>query len=111
MNNQIREFDPVQFERMTDGFNYVFEGKIAAGETIYIKMPVVSANKRGVNDIGWQCDGENVVLSATISRSPRTTTLWSVVEENYLVNKTVSGLKFENKDMTACNLCIRVILN
>ena len=43
-----------EFERMTTGFDYVYEDTVGAGEAIYLKMPVVSANKRGVNDIGWQ---------------------------------------------------------
>lgn len=106
MENAIREF-----ERMTDGFNYVFEDKIPADATIFLKMPVVSANKRGVNDIGWQCDGEDVTLYATLSRKPQKTVLWSEVKENYVVNKTVSALKIVNKDKTACNICVRVILN
>lgn len=106
MNDEIREF-----ERMTDGFNYVFEAVIPSGATIFLKMPVVSANKRGVNDIGWQCDGDDVVLYATLSRKPQQTVLWSEVKENYVVNKTVSALKIVNNDKTACNICIRVILN
>ena len=46
-----------------------------------------------------------------MSRKPRETELWSEVKENYVVNKTVSALKFENKDTKPCNLCVRVRLN
>ncbi len=106
MNNELREF-----ERMTDGFNYVFEDEIPAETTVFLKMPVVSANKRGVNDIGWQCDGDDVAVYATLSRQPQKTSLWSEVKANYLINKTVSALKIENKDKESCNICIRVILN
>ena len=100
-----------KFERMTTGVDYVYEETVGAGEIIYLKMPVVSANKRGVNDIGWQCDGDDVALYATMSRKPHKTELWSEVKENYVVNKTVSALKFENKDTKPCNLCVRVRLN
>ena len=72
------------------------EETVGAGEIIYLKMPVVSANKRGVNDIGWQCDGDDVALYATMSRKPHKTELWSEVKENYVVKKTVSAWKFEN---------------
>ena len=58
-----------EFERMTTGFDYVYEETVGAGEIIYLKMPVVSANKRGVNDIGWQCDGDDVALYCPASRS------------------------------------------
>ena len=100
-----------EFERMTTGFDYVYEDTVGAGKIIYLKMPVVSANKRGVNDIGWQCDGDDVALYATMSRKPRETELWSEVKENYVVNKTVSALKVENKDTKRCNICVRVRLN
>lgn len=102
---------PIEFEKMPDGFNYVLETTVEPGKEIYIKIPVVSANKRGVNDICWQTDGVNVTLYATISSKPHKTVLWSELKENYLVNKTVSALKFINNDEEACSLCIRVILN
>lgn len=99
------------FERTTNAFNYIFYKEIPAHSTIFLKIPVVSANKRGVNDIGWQCDGNDVELYATIAPNPSQTTLWSVVKENYVVNKTISALKFENNDNNPCTLCVRVIMN
>lgn len=107
----IKNNETVALERIGDGFNYVLEGVLEAGATVFIKMPPVSANKRGVNDIGWQCDGFDVELYATLSTHPEETVLWSEVEDNYVVNKTVSALKVTNNDSAACNICIRVILN
>lgn len=107
----IRNNDTVSLKRIGDGFNYVLEGKLEAGATVFVKMPPVSANKRGVNDIGWQCDGFDVGLYATLSTNPEKTSLWSEVEDNYVVNKTVSALKIVNNDKTPSNICIRVILN
>ncbi len=100
-----------EFERTTDGFNYVFEGVIPAGETVFLKMPVVSANKRGVNDIGWQCDGDDVKIYGTLSQRPEKTLMWSEIKKNYVVNKTVSAIKVINNDEVDCNICMRVILN
>ena len=74
-------------------------------------MPVVSANKRGINDIGWQCDSDDVQIYGTLSHKPEKTTLWSEIKEDYLVNKTVSALKFVNAGSTKCNVFVRVILN
>ena len=95
--------------RKGDGFSYVYEGKIGAGQTAYIKMPPVSANKRGVNDIGWQCNGE-ISIYATMATHPETTPLWQEVQDNYLLNKTISFLKVINEGTDECDICIRVIL-
>ena len=107
----IKNKETVALERIGDGFNYVLEGVLEAGATVFIKMPPVSANKRGVNDIGWQCDGDDVTLYATLATHPEKTDFWSEVKENYVVNKTISALKVTNNDSAACNICIRVILN
>ncbi len=99
------------FDRTTNAFNYLFEDTIEAGETVFLKMPVVSANKRGINDIGWQCDGDNVEIYGTLAHHPETTEFWSDIKENYLVNKTVSALKIVNNGGEPCRIIIRVILN
>ncbi len=98
------------FKRTTNGFNYVYERKLAAGETRYLKMPTISPNKRGINDIGWQTDGD-VTLFGTLSSKPESAVaLWQEILSHDDVNKTVSALKIQNNG-SACTIIIRAILN
>lgn len=99
-----------EFKRVTNAFNYVFERTIAAGEVIILKLPQVSANKRGVGDIGWVCDGD-VTLFATLSAKPQDDkALWQEIAPNDDLNKTISGIKIVNNG-GACSICVRVLLN
>lgn len=101
---KIYEFD----KSGTTGFNFVFEKDLAANETIYLKMPPVSANKRGINDIGWLSDGD-VTLYGTLSRNPASEkALWQAIRVNDEVNKTVSFLKIVNEG-DACRIEMRAI--
>lgn len=98
------------FERTTNAFNYVFDYDLKPNETIIVKMPVVSSNKRGVNDIGWQADGD-VKLYGTICFDPKkTTTLWDKIENNSDINKTVNAIKIVN-GMHPTRIVMRAILN
>ena len=98
------------FTNTKNAFCYVYDRELEDHETVIIKMPVVSPNKRGVNDIGWQSDGE-VQLYGTICRDPeRPDTLWQEIEPCDEVNKTVAAIKAENLG-GACRLVIRAILN
>lgn len=98
------------FKKTTNGFNYVYENRLTAGETIVLKMPVVSSNKRSINDIGWQTDGD-VTLYGTLCEWPENNnTLWTEIKDGDEVNKTVSAVKIVNGDHD-CNIIIRVILN
>lgn len=92
-----------------NGFNYVFEKHLKPHEEVIIKMPTVSANKRGINDIGWQSDGE-VTLWGTLSNNPEKTTLWQQIIDRDEVNKTTYALKVVN-GQTECDIVIRAILN
>lgn len=96
------------FKSTLNGFNYVFEKELNKGEELFLKMPPVSANKRGINDIGWQTDG-SVKLYGTLSKN-LSDALWSEIEENFEVNKTVSALKILNEG-EKCKIAVRVILN
>jgi hypothetical protein len=99
-----------EFKKMPNGFNYVYEKDLKKDETVILKMPVVSSNKRGVNDIGWQTDGD-VTISGTLAIRPdRSNTLWQEINDGDEVNKTVSALKIENKGRD-CRIIIRAILN
>lgn len=98
-----------KFERVTNGFNFVYEKALAAGQTVIVQMPAVSPNKRGINDIGWQSDG-NVTLYGTLSKNPESSAaLWQEIKEDDEVNKTVSAIKAVNGN-SACNIVIRVIM-
>lgn len=93
------------------GFSFVFERDLKAGDEIIVKMPAVSANKRGINDIGWLTDG-NVTLSGTLAKDPRSKkALWQEIREHDEVNKVTSALKVKNNGDYACRIEMRVILN
>lgn len=95
------------FERTTNAFNYVFEKELAANETVILKMPTVSANKRGINDIGWVSNG-NVTLYGTLEKHPEKAVLWQEIREHDEVNKTTSFLKIKNNG-AGCKVVIRAI--
>ena len=98
-----------KFEKVTNGFNFIYEKALAAGQTVIVQMPTVSPNKRGINDIGWQSDG-NVTLYGTLSKNPENSAaLWQEIKEDDEVNKTVSAIKAVNGN-SACNIVIRVIM-
>ena len=100
-----------EFERTTTGFSFVFEKDIAAGETIIVKMPRISANKRGVNDIGWATNGDKVKLYGTFAENPKSPkALWQEIREYDEVNKTTAAVKIENKG-DACRIEMRAVLN
>ena len=99
-----------EFERTTNAFNFVFEKDLEANETIIVKMPQVSANKRGINDIGWISDG-NVTLSGTLAKNPISKkALWQEIRVNDEVNKVTAAIKIENKG-GPCRIEIRAIFN
>ena len=90
------------------GFNYVFEKDLAEREVLIVKMPSVSANKRGINDIGWLSDG-NVTLYGTLARNPKSDkALWQEIRINDEVNKVTSALKIVNNG-GACRIEMRAI--
>lgn len=95
--------------RESNGFNFVYEKELAANETVILDMPAVSPNKRSVNDIGWQTDGD-VTLYGTLSSDPESEkALWQEIKESDEVNKTVSAIKIVNGG-SACSIVIRAIL-
>lgn len=92
------------------GFSYVFERDLKEGDEIIVKMPVVSANKRGINDIGWLTNG-NVTLRGTLAKNPKSDkALWQEIREYDEVNKVTSAVKIKNNG-GACRIEMRVILN
>ena len=96
-----------KFEQTTNAFNFVFEKNISANDTVVVKMPAVSANKRGINDIGWASNGD-IALYGTLERDPQNAVLWQEIRENDEVNKTTSFLKIKNNG-DSCKVVIRAI--
>ncbi len=98
-----------KFENAARGFNFVYEKELEANETVIVAMPPVTPNKMGINDIGWQTDGD-ATLYGTLSSDPESEkALWQEIKENDTVNKTVTAIKVVNGG-AACNIAIRVIM-
>ena len=92
------------------GFDFVFEKDLEANETILVRMPSISANKRGVNDIGWMSNGD-VTLYGTLAENPKSeNALWQEIREHDEVNKVTSVIKIVNNGK-ACRIEMRAILN
>ena len=101
----------LEFERTTNAFNFVFERNLKAGEQVVVKMPAGSANKRGINDIGWASNG-NVSLEGTLARNPKDeNALWMPIASNEEINKVVSALRITNNDDEERRIEIRAIFN
>jgi hypothetical protein len=116
-----------EFQRTTNAFNFVFRKEIGAKEAIIVKMPPVSANKRGINDIGWiGCavpdengnvpdEAENPIIRiyGTLAENLRDgESLIQEIQENDEVNKTVSAIIVRNLSEThACTIEMRAIFN
>ena len=99
-----------EFERLTSGFRFVFEKNLDAHETVIVKMPSISANKRGVNDIGWLSNG-NITLYGTFAKDPKSAdALWQEIREYDEVNKTTAALKIVNNG-DKCRIEMCAILN
>lgn len=98
-----------KFKKVTNGFNFIYEKSLESNETVILSMPPVSPNKRGINDIGWQTDGDITIYGTLSSNPDSANALWQEIKENDEVNKTVSALKIVNGD-TACKIAIRAIL-
>lgn len=99
----------LEFDRTgTTGFNFVFEKDLKANETIIVKMPAISANKRGINDIGWLSDGD-ITLYGTLAKNPKSDkALWQEIRVNDEVNKVTSAIKIVNNG-DACRIEMRAI--
>ena len=92
------------------GFSFAFEKDLKANETIIVKMPAISANKRGINDIGWLTNGD-VTLYGTLAKNPKSeNALWQEIRVHDEVNKVTSAVKIVNNGGD-CRIEMRAILN
>ena len=70
----------------------------------------MTANKRGVNDIGWQIDGD-AKLYATLSDHPEgEQAIWQEIRPDEGINKTAAAIKVVGVSGTS-QVYIRVIRN
>ena len=107
-----------KFEQTTNAFNYVFAYDIPAKTTICVKLPVVSANKRGINDIGWASDAKldevgvpQIKLYGTFAKDYRdVNAIWQEIGAGDEINKCTSFIKIENTGET-CRIEMRAIFN
>lgn len=102
-----------KFINTSNGFNYVYEDELRGGEIVLLKMPVVSSNKRGINDIGFMTD-DHIKIYATIASSPNigNEDIWQEINSYDEINKTTSYLKIVNTDKNVRGkVIIRAILN
>lgn len=94
----------------TNAFNYIYEKTLAPDEVVILKMPSVSSNKRGFNDIGWQASGY-VDIYGTLESKPKIDGgMWQKIEPYDDVNKTIAFLKIVNGS-EECSIVIRALLN
>ena len=93
----------------SNGFNYFFEGTVEPG-AIILKIPVVTSDKRGINAIGWQTDGD-ITMYGTLSNKPEETILWQEIKQYDEVNKTISAIKVVNDSGVPCRVIVRVIMS
>ena len=101
----------LEFKRTLDGYNYLFEKALAANETVIVKMPTVSPNKRDVTDIGCQTSSGTIKVYGTLSSDPEAVgALWQEILTGEVINKTVYALKIVN-GATVGSIVIREILS
>ena len=93
------------------GFSFYCDELIPRGETRYLKTPVISPNKRGVNDVGFAYE-TGITLYATLSEDPtKDSAIWAEINPFTEINKTVSCIKIVNNSDTPKRINIRAILN
>lgn len=99
------------FKNTSHGFNFSFDRSIPAKSEVIIKMPTVSANKRGINDIGFAVE-DGITLYATLAAKPsENSTIWQEIQPFDEINKTTAYIKAVNSADSEKRVNIRVILN
>lgn len=109
--NNRSDIKILDFKRATgSAFNFVFEKDLDAGEAVIVQLPAVSANMRGINDIGWLSDGD-VAVYGTVSRKPKSEkALWQEIRDFDEINKVTSFIAVVNNG-DACRIEMRAIFN
>ena len=101
----------------THAFNYYFLRRLAPGEYI-LRMPRVTPNKRGVNDIGFACDDGVTLLATFAGNYASDDVIWLEIQPFDEINKTVSFIKIQVAErnsmgdaIESARINIRAILN
>ena len=119
VNKDLSKAKLLGFKRTSsNGFNFVFRGEVNPNDVIIVKMPPVSANKRGINDIGWISDAEpdesgqpQIRLYGTLAENPKDgSALIQEIGANDDVNKTASAVIVRNTGTKKCRIEMRTIL-
>lgn len=99
------------FKSKGNGFCFSYEKELEPGETRLLKMPRVSANKRGVNDIGFAAE-HGITIYATLSEKPQNdeVTLWQEINPFDEINKTAAYIKIVNSGEQPARINVRAIL-
>lgn len=92
------------------GFSYYFEDTVKAGETVFLLLPRTTANKRGVNDIGWQIDGEAKLYGTASVHPDKDTALWQEIHDYEDINLCASAVKIVGEGGES-KVCIKIRLN
>lgn len=93
-----------------NGFSFYINKTVPCGEEMYVKMPVVSANKRGVNDIGFAYE-DGIKLYATLSEDLSSeNTIWQEIQPFDEINKTAAYIKIVNGGENSAKVNLRAIL-
>ena len=100
----------IALKRKSTAFDYSAEIELSAGMTEYVEIPKVSVNKKGVIDIGWQCD-DGITLYGTLSEEYNSReTMWQEMADGQEANRTLRYIKLVNTSDTTGKAYIRVIL-
>ena len=101
-----------QFERSDEyGFRFTYEKSVPGNATVILKVPRVSPNKRGVNDIGYAFE-EGIKLYATVSQHPeKITALWQEIKDFGDINKSTAYIKIVNTSGYSRVVNISAVLN
>jgi len=96
----MRTVDQYELKKSNTGFEYFYEAVLQPKEILRVQRPPVSANRRGINDIGYAYTGD-VKVSATLTGLPDDeNAVWQDIQPFDEINKTVSWIKFENLSET-----------
>ena len=100
----------IALKRKSTAFDFSAEITIPAGQTEFVEIPKVSINKKGVIDIGWQCD-DDITLYGTLSEDFESAeTMWQEMVDGQEANRTIRYIKLINTAETDKKAYIRVIL-
>lgn len=102
--------DTGRFRSATNGFAYFYDGCVKPGVPLILKMPPRTANRRGVNDIGFAYD-DGITLYATLSQQPDDeNAVWQQIQPFDEINKTVCWIMAVNNGTADGHVNVNVIM-